>query len=281
MSSPIASSMLNVREESPGKRIPVSEIFGPTIQGEGAMSGKVTNFVRTGGCGLRCTWCDSLDSVLPERVKEQAVRMTDDEIIRAVTEDLPYAPWVTLTGGDPCMHKGLEDVVRALHANQYFVAVETQGQLFPDWLNDCDQITFSPKGPSSGNVMDIAPLTKWLEEHESRQGDAMGDVCIKIVIGAPEDLRYAEHVHASLPMSSWSQFWLSSMTLTDDLLPEHVKGHLMQYRDLTTLQGYRTLVNSSLQQVHNPSRAGLWTDPRLHIGCQLHTLLWPQQLTGA
>jgi 7-carboxy-7-deazaguanine synthase len=32
----------------------VSEIFGPTIQGEGALIGLPTVFVRTGGCDYRC-----------------------------------------------------------------------------------------------------------------------------------------------------------------------------------------------------------------------------------
>ncbi len=35
-------------------RISVSEIFGPTVQGEGAVIGKPTVFVRTGGCDYRC-----------------------------------------------------------------------------------------------------------------------------------------------------------------------------------------------------------------------------------
>ena len=41
--------------------ITVSELFGPTIQGEGAVLGKPTVFVRTGGCDYRCSW-----SVTPE-----------------------------------------------------------------------------------------------------------------------------------------------------------------------------------------------------------------------
>lgn len=35
----------------------ISEIFGPTIQGEGALAGRITVFVRTGGCDSRCNWC--------------------------------------------------------------------------------------------------------------------------------------------------------------------------------------------------------------------------------
>jgi len=46
--------------------IRISEIFGPTIQGEGPLIGKPTVFVRTAGCDYRCAWCDTLYAVLPD-----------------------------------------------------------------------------------------------------------------------------------------------------------------------------------------------------------------------
>lgn len=36
------------------KKAPVMEIFGPTIQGEGIVTGRKTMFVRTGGCDYSC-----------------------------------------------------------------------------------------------------------------------------------------------------------------------------------------------------------------------------------
>ena len=41
----------------------ISEIFGPTIQGEGVLIGQPTVFVRIGGCDYRCSWCDTLHAV--------------------------------------------------------------------------------------------------------------------------------------------------------------------------------------------------------------------------
>ena len=52
------------------KKVRVSEIFGPTVQGEGPLIGKPTVFVRTGGCDYRCNWCDTLYAVLPKHSKE-------------------------------------------------------------------------------------------------------------------------------------------------------------------------------------------------------------------
>ena len=51
---------------------PVIEIFGPTIQGEGAEAGLPTHFVRLGGCDYRCSWCDTMYAVDPATVRANA-----------------------------------------------------------------------------------------------------------------------------------------------------------------------------------------------------------------
>lgn len=45
------------------KKMPIMEIFGPTIQGEGLVIGRKTMFVRTGGCDYSCSWCDSVQAI--------------------------------------------------------------------------------------------------------------------------------------------------------------------------------------------------------------------------
>src|SRR6202046_1496627 len=57
-----APSMSDVARMS---EIRISEIFGPTVQGEGPLIGRPTVFVRTAGCDYRCAWCDTLYAVLP------------------------------------------------------------------------------------------------------------------------------------------------------------------------------------------------------------------------
>src|SRR5260370_15944522 len=62
--------------------IRISEIFGPTIQGEGPLIGHPTVFVRTGGCDYRCRWCDTLYAVLPEYRDEWTLMTPAESLAR-------------------------------------------------------------------------------------------------------------------------------------------------------------------------------------------------------
>jgi len=85
------------------KSILISEIFGPTVQGEGPLIGRPTVFVRTGGCDYRCAWCDTLYAVLPEHRGEWRL-MAPAEIERRIEELAGNDPvLVTLSGGNPAL----------------------------------------------------------------------------------------------------------------------------------------------------------------------------------
>lgn len=167
------------------KKWPIIEIFGPTIQGEGSMTGVPTHFIRFGGCGYRCSWCDTPYAVLPEEIKKNRTMMTQDEILSNVVS-LGKAPWVTLSGGDPCLHQGLAPLIRSLKENGFQTAVETQGQYFREWLNIVDQITISPKPPSSGEEgrLDKDVILNIMSHQESR----WISVCLKFVVKNTVDL---------------------------------------------------------------------------------------------
>ena len=79
--------------------IPVAEIFGPTIQGEGPHVGMKTLFVRVAGCDFKCAWCDSkfawkIDgSVKRYGTKELAdilVKKCIDTQVPRITVEAPY-----------------------------------------------------------------------------------------------------------------------------------------------------------------------------------------------
>lgn len=170
--------------------IMISEIFGPTLQGEGMMAGKLSHFIRTFGCSYRCSWCDSMFSVDPNHSAD-AHRLTEDDIIERI-QRLPMAPWVTLTGGDPVDWDLTKTVI--MLAPEYKVAVETQGAVWRDWLEYCHLVTVSPKGPSSGmgDRYDPAVLNKYYVRMHGR-------MVLKIACFTEDDLDFADRMSRFIP----------------------------------------------------------------------------------
>jgi len=117
------------------ERIPVMEIFD-SIQGEGAFIGVPVTFIRLVGCNLRCPWCDTRESWIPDDANEL---MSANEIVAKCTQDM-----VVITGGEPCIHD-LRELVTSLHVADKFVTMETNGTL-PTPIG-VDWVTCSPKPP--------------------------------------------------------------------------------------------------------------------------------------
>jgi 7-carboxy-7-deazaguanine synthase len=130
----------------------VVETFGPTIQGEGPYAGRVTHFLRLGGCDYRCSWCDTPQAVEPKLVR-QAEDLDGTEVLARLAA-LDPAPMLVISGGNPALYH-LGPLVRELRDRYAVVAVETQGSVFRPWLRDVDSLVVSPKPPSSG--MDTLP----------------------------------------------------------------------------------------------------------------------------
>lgn len=171
----------------------ISEIFGPTIQGEGALIGCLSLFIRFGGCDYRCQWCDTLYAVLPEH-KPEWESLTTDTIMERVRSLAPPPLWVTLSGGNPAMYD-LTELVHALKTEGYQVACETQGSLAKEWFHALDMLILSPKPPSAGNVTHSDSLQACLEF-------APLNTVLKIVCFDRDDYVYARNLfrfYAHLP----------------------------------------------------------------------------------
>lgn len=173
--------------------IRISEIFGPTIQGEGALIGQPTVFVRTGGCDYRCSWCDSLHAVDP-RFRADWRAMTTAEIlarVRALSGGTPLM--VSLSGGNPAIQP-LGPLIRQGQAEGYRFALETQGSISRNWYSDLDALVLSPKPPSSAMITDWGALRDCV-----KAAAAKPRIAIKFVIFDEEDFAYARDAAARFP----------------------------------------------------------------------------------
>ncbi|MBM7704734.1 7-carboxy-7-deazaguanine synthase QueE [Metabacillus iocasae] len=181
-----------------GKTIPVLEIFGPTIQGEGMVIGQKTMFVRTAGCDYSCSWCDS--AFTWDGSAKDDIRQLTAEQIWSELKELGHDAFnhVTISGGNPALLKSLVEFIQLLKENEIKVAIETQGSKWQDWLLLIDDLTISPKPPSSGMKTDMEMLDSIIER--LMQGERQHHVSLKVVVFDDRDFTYAQEIHNRYPM---------------------------------------------------------------------------------
>jgi 7-carboxy-7-deazaguanine synthase len=115
----------------------IAEIFY-SVQGEGSLVGVPSVFVRTSGCNLRCSWCDTpYTSWHPEGAEFSA-----DEILARVAE-FRAAKHVVLTGGEPMIAPALADLSERIRARGMHITIETAGTVMASVA--CDLMSISPK----------------------------------------------------------------------------------------------------------------------------------------
>src|SRR4030095_6016844 len=96
----------------------ITEIY-QSIQGESSYAGLPCVFVRTTGCALRCSWCDS------EFTFTGGTKMTIEEILSAVEEH--HCELVELTGGEPLLQSEIYALATRLADEGHTVLIETGG----------------------------------------------------------------------------------------------------------------------------------------------------------
>lgn len=183
----------------------VSEVFGPTLQGEGPAAGMPAVFVRLGGCNLSCSWCDSAytwDASRFTLAEEIGTRDVDGLVAEVVDRAGDRADLVVLTGGEPLLQQGpaMEAFLVGLRAAGLRVHVETNGTVAPrdPMLNLVQLFVVSPKLPNAG-------------EHRGHQDPAvscawgvvrlagLAHVVVKVVCSGPADVpaavALAEELH--------------------------------------------------------------------------------------
>lgn len=234
------------------KKMPVHEIFGPTIQGEGMVVGQKTMFVRTGGCDYSCSWCDSAFTWNGEQKADMltAQDVFDKLVELGQTKEGLNFNHVTISGGNPALiGQPMDELIDLLQVQGIKIGLETQGSFWKDWFTKIDDLTISPKPPSSGMA------TNWtkLQEIVDRLEEAGTNYSLKVVIFDDADFEYAKEVYQRfLP----SEFYVS-VGNEDAKEDGDISGRLLEKLDWLWNKTLETPVANNWRPLP-----------------QLHTLVW-------
>jgi 7-carboxy-7-deazaguanine synthase len=209
-----ASAWRGVARPGAGELL-VSEIFGPTLQGEGPSAGQAAAFVRLGGCNLSCCWCDTAytwDQARYHLADELSVRRTED----VAEEVLALGPrLVVLTGGEPALQAPealrLTQLVQPAGCN---VEIETSGTLPLGSLADTARlVVVSPKLSSAG--MRPEARIRW---HVLRGLSVLSNTVFKFVVADPAELDEVDVIVGRLTLPPPRVWVMPEATDLDTLL---------------------------------------------------------------
>jgi 7-carboxy-7-deazaguanine synthase len=160
----------------------IAEIFY-SIQGEGSLVGVPSVFIRTSGCNLRCSWCDTpYTSWRPE-----GAEMTLDQILAQTRSHA--ARHVVVTGGEPMIAPEIVELTTRLREAGMHITIETAGTVSQPVA--CELMSISPKLANS-----TPDDPEWGLRHERKriQPDVLRELMerypyqLKFVIAQPGDL---------------------------------------------------------------------------------------------
>lgn len=177
----------------------IAEIFY-SIQGEGTLVGVPSVFVRTSGCNLRCTWCDTPYTSWSPQGEEIAVSVVCERVAES------GASHVVVTGGEPMIAPQLEMLTAELRLRGFHITIETAGTVHASV--SCDLMSISPK--LSNSVPFEREGGRWAAQHERLRYQPevlrllMRDYLyqVKFVVCAPSDLNEIESMQQALEIPS-------------------------------------------------------------------------------
>ena len=159
---------------------PVCEKF-VSINGEGRRAGQLAVFIRFRGCNLSCSYCDTKWANEPDAPVEM---LTAGEICEYILST--GVTNVTLTGGEPLLRLGIDELMARLKSQGASVEIESNGAVALDGFCENqvrpDCFTMDYKLPSSGmeNQMVLSNFAL-----------LSADDCVKFVAGSVDDLERA------------------------------------------------------------------------------------------
>lgn len=159
----------------------VVEIFH-SIDGEGKRTGQSAAFIRLAGCNMRCSYCDTLYALFGEKEECVYTEMSVEEIVSRIK-----CKRVTITGGEPLIHKDIDELIKELCRFGCEINIETNGSVNTEKYNIIPNlfVTIDYKLPSSG-MSDKMQIENFLNLRST-------DV-IKFVVGSEEDIKCMKRV---------------------------------------------------------------------------------------
>lgn len=223
----------------------VSEVFGPTVSGEGISLGQRCGFIRLMGCNLHCSWCDTAYTWDADRynLREQGTRRTWSWIVNQIIT--MNVGMVIVSGGEPLLHQGQpgwELLLRALDGASVDVEVETNGTIIPSdvsvqWVS---RFTVSPKLAHAGDSEEdrICPTALAEFRRLSEEGRAV----FKFVCATPEHVAEVERITKAHDIHP-DYVWI--MPLGDTHYD--VADHLVMITDAAVAAGFNVTTRLHIQ----------------------------------
>jgi 7-cyano-7-deazaguanosine (preQ0) biosynthesis protein QueE len=175
----------------------VSEVFGPTFQGEGPHTGQRVAFIRLGGCNLHCSWCDTPYTWDASRfdLRAELAREPVEAIVRKVLDTGPHR--VVISGGEPLLHQnqpGWVELLRSLDRYGLPVEVETNGTQVPTpfTVDHVDTFNVSPKLEHAGDPESLRIVGTALRAFAELA--VQGHAVLKIVAQCAAQVAQARHL---------------------------------------------------------------------------------------
>jgi 7-carboxy-7-deazaguanine synthase len=173
----------------------ISEIFY-SIQGEGILTGVPSVFIRTSGCNLRCTWCDTPYTSWKPEGQDVGFGPILSNIRRH------WCGHTVITGGEPMIAPEIVELTEKVKELDHHITIETSGTVFKPVV--CDLMSISPKLANSTPYDEDDG--RWADQHERTryQPDVLKELIsrydyqLKFVVNDREDVPEIREIVESL-----------------------------------------------------------------------------------
>lgn len=209
----------------------INELF-TSIDGESKRAGELATFIRTVGCNLRCSFCDSKYTWVKEKTNKE---MSVDELVEKCKEF--GVRNITFTGGEPLLQKDSDELINKLADNGFDVSIETDGAIDfteRDWFKNNKEnvwVCADYKCYLSGMTDKMLPIEKFAK---LRSQDVL-----KFVVGSEKDLELAKDIIIKLrSMNCDCYFYLSPVfgAIEPVQIVEFMKNNMLQNKVRFQLQ---------------------------------------------